>query len=189
MTTENPEETETDILISDPTELTLASGLVVKVERLKTRGTLALLRILTKGAEDIFRSGLNVSDDDFQQQLILHVLFAIPAAPEETIGFIRTMVYPAQLRTEGRITKGDEAWNEEQWLLLDKELLDPEVEDLIDITARIVTQEAPHLQALGKKIAALLPTITRSLQKTSSDSTPPKKSSRRGSKASTPTAS
>lgn len=189
MTTANPEENETDIIISDASELTLKSGLVVKVERLKTRGTLALLRILTKGAEDIFRSGLNIQDDDFQQQLVLHVLFAIPSAPEETIHFLRTMVYPAQLRQEGRITKGDEAWNEEQWLLLDKELMDPEVEDLIDITAQIVTNEAPHLQALGKKIAALIPTISRSLQKNNSDSKTRKPSSKRVSKASTPTAS
>lgn len=188
MTTENPEETETDILLSEDGTITLASGVEVKVERLKTRGTLALLRILTKGAEDIFRSGLNVNDADFQQQLVLHILFAIPAAPEETINFLRVMVYPSQLRTDIR-SKGDQKWNEEQWEKLDRELVDPELDDLIDIVAQIISNEAPHLEALGKKIAGLVPTITRSLQKSNSDSTPPKKSSRRTSKASTQTAS
>lgn len=190
MTTENPEpETDAEIIISDPTELTLASGLKVKVERLKTRGTLALLRILTKGAEDIFRSGLDVNQDDFQQQLVLHVLFAVPSAPEETIGFLRTMVIPAQLRTEGRISKGDEAWNEDQWIQLDAELMDPEVEDLIDIVGQIIANEAPHLQALGKKIAALIPTINRQLQTSKSAVTTPKPSSKRASRASTQTSS
>lgn len=189
MTTVHPEEdTDAEIILADPSELTLSSGLKVKVERLKTRGTLALLRIMTKGAEDIFRSGLDVNRADFQQQLVLHVLFAIPSAPEETINFLRTMVIPAQLRTDIR-SKGDQKWNEEQWSQLDVELIDPEIEDLIDITAQIVTNEAPHLQALGKKIAALIPTISRQLQTNSSDETTPKPRSKRASKASTQTTS
>lgn len=189
MTTVNPEtETDAEVILADGNELTLASGLKVKVERLKTRGTLALLRILTKGAEDIFRSGLDVNAADFQQQLVLHVLFAIPSAPEETISFLRVMVTPAQLRTDIR-SKGDQKWNEDQWNQLDVELFDPEIEDLIDITAKIVEAEAPHLQALGKKIAALIPTISRSLQTNSSEETTPKRSSKRGSRASTPTTS
>ncbi len=187
MSTENPE-TDTDILLHEPTELTLASGLPVKVLRLKTRALLALLRILLRGTGDALFSGkLDPNDDGFQQQLMFAVMFSIPEGPDETLAFLRAMIEPAQLRTTGRITKGDEAWNEEQWDKLDADLLDPELEDLIDIVVAIVQNEAPHIQALGKKLTGLVKTLGPSLQKTSSEESAPKKSSRRVSKASTPT--
>ncbi len=185
MSTANPD---TDILLNEPSELKLASGFPVKVERLKTRATLALLRILMRGAGDVLFSGrLNPDDDDFQQQLVFAVLFAIPEAPEETIGFLRLMVKPAQLREEGRISKGDESWNEDLWMQLEKELADPELEDLIDVVVQIIENEGPHIQALGKKLAALAKTMSRSRQKPESVESAPKKSSRRTSKASTQT--
>lgn len=189
MSTENPPtETDSDILLAEPSELTLASGLPVKVLRLKTRALLALLRILLRGASDVLFSGrLDPNDEEFQQQLMFAVLFSIPEGPDETLAFLRAMVEPAQLRTTGRITKGDEAWNEEQWEKLDAELADPELEDLIDVVVVIVQNEAPHIQALGKKLTGLMKTMGPSLQKNSSEESAPKKSSRRVSKASTPT--
>lgn len=187
MSTENPE-TDTDILLANPTEISLASGFPVKVLRLKTRALLALLRILLRGTGDALFSGkLDPNDDGFQQQLMFAVMFSIPEGPDETLAFLRAMVEPAQLRTEGRITKGDEAWNEEQWDKLDAELEDPELDDLIDIVVVIVQNEAPHIQALGKKLTGLVKTMSLSRQTNSSVESAPKKSSRRGSKASTPT--
>jgi hypothetical protein len=189
VSTENPE-TDSQIILSDDIPLELASGFPIKVERLKTRATLALLRIMLRGAGDVLFSGqLDPNDEGFQQQLVFAVLFSIPEAPDETLDFLRVMVKPGQLREAGRITKGDEAWNEEQWDLLRKELEDPELEDLIDIVVQIVKNEGPHIQALGKKLTALATTMGRSLQKNSSDESAPKKSSKRASKATTPTAS
>lgn len=189
MTTENPD---TEAILAEPTTLTLSNGLVVKVERLKTRATLALMRILTRGAGEFFRSEIGAFDpgsEEFQGQLIAAVLFSIPEAPDETIDFIRLMVKPAQLREEGRITPGDRAWNEDQWNALDEVLADPEIEDLIDVTVELVRNEAPHIAALGKKIAALIPTMRRSLPTNSSDETTPSKPSARGKKSSTRTTS
>lgn len=187
MSTENPE-TDTEVLLAEDTPLTLASGTPIKVERLKTRATLALLRILLKGTGDILFSGrLDPSDEDFQQQLVFAVLFSIPEAPDETLSFLRLMVKPGQLRDTGRITKGDESWNEDQWNQLGEELEDPELEDLIDIVVQIIKNEGPHIQALGKKLTALAKTMGRSPQTSSSEESAPKKSSRRASKATTPT--
>jgi hypothetical protein len=189
VSTENPE-SETDIILAEPTPLTLVSGFPIKVERLRTRATLGLLRILMRGSADILFSGeLDPNAEGFQQQLVFATLFAIPSAPEETLGFLRLMVKPAQLREEGRITKGDESWNEDLWNQLDEQLQDPELEDLIDIVIGIVENEAPHIQALGKKLTALATTMGRSLQKNSSDESTPPKSSKRASRASTRTTS
>ena len=50
MTTGN---TDTDTLEAEPTLLALESGTSIKVERLKTRGLMALLKILTRGAAEV----------------------------------------------------------------------------------------------------------------------------------------
>lgn len=188
MSTENPE-TDTDILLAEPTNLKLVSGLEVKVLRLRTKALLSLFRILMRGASDILFSGkLDPNDDGFQQQLMFAVLFSIPEDPEGTLEFLRVMVEPAQLRTT-RTSKGDDLWNQEQWETLDKELEDPDLEDLIDIVAAIVQSEAPHIQALGKKLTGLVKTLGPSLRMNDSEESAPKKSSKRVSKASTQTAS
>jgi len=186
MSTENPD---TDIILGDAGELTLVSGTKVKILPLRTRALLALLRILMRGTGDILFSGkLDPNDDGFQQQLIFAVLFSIPEDPDGTLDFLRTMIEPAELRTT-RNSKGDDLWNQEQWEKLDAELADPDIDDLIDIVAAIVNSEAPHIQALGKKLTALATTMGRSLPKNSSDESAPKKSSKRAAKATTRTAS
>ena len=43
-------------------------------------------------------------------------------------------------------------------LLLRAELRDPELDDLITIVEEVVKIEGPHILALGKRLAALLPT-------------------------------
>ncbi|WNN95011.1 tail assembly chaperone [Microbacterium phage Magritte] len=187
MSTENPE-TDSDIILAEGSTVKLVSGLEVKILRLRTKALLALLRILLRGTSDILFSGkLDPNDEGFQQQLMFAVLFSIPEGPEETLDFLRAMVEPAQLRQTGRITKGDESWNEDLWNQLADELEDPDIEDLLDIVVAIVRSEAPHIQALGKKLTGLVKTLGPSLLKNDSVESAPKKSSRRGSKASTPT--
>lgn len=191
MSTENPEpETDTDIILAEPSNLKLASGLEVKVLRLRTKALLILLRIMMRGASDILFSGkLDPNDKDFQQQLVLAILFSIPEDSEGTLEFLRAMVEPAQLRQTGRITPGDVSWNEDLWNQLDSELEDPDIDDLIDVVVAIVKLEAPHIQALGKKLTGLAKTLGPSLLTSSSEEIEPQKSSKPASKASTRTAS
>lgn len=150
-----------DAIAADPTPLTLESGLPIKVLRIRTRATMALLKILTRGAgEALFslRMTQDTDQEEFIGQLLGAVLFSIPEAVDETIEFVNLIVEPAQLHTGPRLTPGDVEWNAEQEALLAAELYDPSLEDLVTIVEAIVKLEGPHVMALGKRLAALFPT-------------------------------
>lgn len=155
MTTGN---TDIDTIASEPTPLTLESGLEIKVERLKTRALMSLLKILTRGAAEVLgtiRFGSDTSQEEFTGQLIGAVILAIPEAEDETIEFINRMVIPAGIK-EGRLSKSDIVANVELEDRLRAELKDPALEDLVTIVSEIVTNEAPHILALGKRLGALI---------------------------------
>lgn len=176
MTTGNPD---IEALAADPTEITLASGLKVQVQRMKTRALMSLLKILTRGAGDLLRTmDTNGDDDAFRGQLIAAIVFSIPEAEDETIEFIFRMVKPNGIREEGTITRGDKEWNKDLWEQLQAELIDPELEDLISIVTGIVTNEAPHILALGKQLRALMPMVqAMTARETTNDSETPENSS------------
>lgn len=147
-----------DTIASEPTSLTLESGLEIKVERLKTRALMSLLKILTRGAAEVLgtiRFGNDTSQEEFTGQLIGAVILAIPEAEDETIEFINRMVSPAGVK-DGRLSKADIQRNVELEMRLRDELKDPELEDLVTIISEIITNEAPHMLALGKRLAVLL---------------------------------
>lgn len=177
-----------EAITADPTEFELASGLKVKVQRMKTRALMSLLKILTRGAGDLIQTMRMEDEEQFRGQLIAAVIFSIPEAEDETIEFIIRMVKPAQLREEGVITKGDKEWNKDLLEQFYQEMADPELEDLIQIVTGIVTNEAPHILALGKQLRALLPTVQAMVardEKTTTDSETLESSSAKSSKAST----
>lgn len=152
-----------DALVADPIPLTLISGFPIKVERLRMRATMALLKILTRGAGEALlsmRLGRDTDPEEFTGVLLGAILVSIPEAEDETIEFIRRMVSPAIIH-EGRITPGDKAWNDEQYETLRNELEDPELDDLMTILSEIIKNEAPHVLALGKQLVALLPVALR----------------------------
>lgn len=147
-----------DTIASEPVPLTLESGLEIKVERLKTRALMSLLKILTRGAAEVLgtiRFGEDTSQEEFTGQLIGAVILAIPEAEDETIEFINRMVTPGGVK-EGRLSKADIQKNVELEQALRDELKDPELEDLVTIISEIVTNEAPHILALGKRLGALI---------------------------------
>ncbi len=147
-----------DTIASEPIPLTLESGFEIKVERLKTRALMSLLKILTRGAAEVLstiRFGDDTSQEEFTGQLIGAVILAIPEAEDETIEFINRMVTPAGLK-QGNLSKSDIQSNVELESRLREELRDPELEDLMTIVTEIVTNEAPHILALGKRLAVLL---------------------------------
>lgn len=149
-----------DALVADPIPLTLISGFPIKVERLRTRATMALLKILTRGAGEALlslRLGPDTDSEQFTGILLGAILVSIPEAEEETIEFINRMVTPGTLHEGARLSPGDIAWNVEQEELLRKELNDPELDDLVTILSEIIRNEAPHVLALGKQLVALLP--------------------------------
>lgn len=156
-----------DAISAEPTPLTLESGLPIKVLRIRTLATMALLRILTRGAGEALlslRLGGDTTEEEFTGALLGAVLFSIPETPTETIEFINLMVEPGNLNTMPS-NPGDFAHNQEQYDLLRAELADPSLEDLVTIIEQIVKLEAPHVVALGKRLATLFPTALKAEKK------------------------
>lgn len=153
MTDINPD---IDTIDAEPTTISLESGFEVNIERIKTRQLLRLMRILTRGAgAALGQLQFGGEQEDFVSSLLAAVVLAIPEAEDETIAFIRSMVTPAELVEKPR-TKDDHAHNEELIQELDAEFFNPELEDIVAVLERVITLEAPHIMALGNRLAVLL---------------------------------
>jgi hypothetical protein len=156
MTTGN---TDIDTLAPEATPVALVSGTQIKVERLKTRALMSLLKILTRGASEVLPTlsfDPNTSTEAFTGQLLGAVIIAIPEAEDEAVEFINRMVFPAGLHDGARLTAIEKAENEQAEAELRLELVDPEIDDLVTILEQIIKVEAPHIVALGKRLALLL---------------------------------
>lgn len=157
------QESELDRLAPEPLELTLQSGSVVLVDRLKTRQMFALLRILTHGGASMI-SMLDFSDidaDEFAGRIIGVLLFAVPDAPEETIQFVRSMVHPkdedsiiirpSQYKLDGKGEPTKEVlYDADRRLTL--ELANPELDDTVSVIEAVIQREAPDIKALGRRL-------------------------------------
>lgn len=150
---------ELDALTPRLEQVTLSSGAVTVIQDLKTRQFLKLLRIFTHGALrelSIFQLGSDADKDEFGAKLLSLVLMSVPDAEDEAIEFVQSMCKPYGL-IEGRaLNKQDKERNAELWRQLDSELENPELDDLITIVEAIVRREAADIQALGKRLAAML---------------------------------
>ena len=99
-----------DAIAAEPQELTLESGFPIKVLRIRTRATMSLLKILTRGAGEALmaiRVGSDTSQDEFVGTLLGAVVMSIPEAEDETVEFINRIVEPAKLIDKPRLTPGD----------------------------------------------------------------------------------
>lgn len=182
MTTENPD---VDSITAEPTSFTLSSGFELKVERLRTRATFALMKILTRGAGNVlFELSPESTPEEVQQTLIAAVVYSIPEAEDETIEFLTRMVSPANLRPEN--SKADISYNEDLVSQMREELQDPDLEDLVSIMTQIVRSEAPHMVQLGKRLTSQFKMLAP-LQKSNSDKPTPQSSSKASSKKRTQT--
>lgn len=134
----------------------LSSGTLVVIRPLKLREFLALLRIITRGAS--FTMGdldLNFNDENsFVQTLLAMTLFAIPEAEDEVIVFVRTVIDPVGLN-------GDKEHDAGMLYALDVEMSNPEMEDAVDILAKVIAAEGADLHALGKRLATMWKVATK----------------------------
>lgn len=156
-------ETETDILEGAPTVLTLESGTQIEVERIRLRQTMRFLKILTVGAgAALAEVKLNADTEpaEMAQEIIALLLISIPDAEEESIDFIKSVVRPLGIIEKER-TKDDRAKNIAKYEELYTELDNPSLEDSLTIFEAVVKVEAPHLVALGKRLALLLPNAVK----------------------------
>lgn len=156
-------ETDTDLIAADPSgPVTLLNGHQVNVERLRTRQTLRLMKILTRGGAAAL-SDLDFGGDQTDAAVALAgaVLFSIPEAEDETIEFVRSMVTPVGLIYDPR-SKPEIEVNENLWGQVRDDFENPELEDLLSVMERVIQVEAPHLASLGKRIALLAKTFQQS---------------------------
>lgn len=160
------EESELDRIDPQPVTVKLESGFPVEVVRLKTRQMFRLLRILTRGAGPaIAQLDFSSDSETFGTQLLGTVIMAIPDAEQETVAFLQSMAKPAGLveKKPQHQTKADAEHNTELWDRFNEELFNPEIGDTVSLLEVIVANEAPELQALGKRLKALWATARKAV--------------------------
>ena len=155
-------ESEIDRIDPEPVIVKLSTGYEVGIQRLKTRQFFRLLKVLTRGlGPAMVQSGLDFSQDreQFGQNLLAMTLMAIPEAEQQFIEFLQSMCTPPGLHEMSggaRLTKQQAEDNQAAITGMVEELNNPELGDLLDLAEAIVQQEAPEIQALGKRVASLL---------------------------------
>ena len=131
-----------EILPLDPEPL-LIGGIEVRVNRLKTIEMLKLLRVVSHGLGPALGE-LTFSTEDSEQlrtEIVSVFVLALPDAITEFVEFLLTVVQPV---------------NEKDRKALAKELVNPEVEDLILLVERVVDQEYDDLYVLVGKARVII---------------------------------
>jgi hypothetical protein len=177
------DESEIDRLDPVGTTVMLTTGLSVSVVRMQTRQLFRLMRILTRGATVESIAALNFKPDAseeekkvFSAQLLGIVVRAVPEAENETISFLQAMAEPSELiKRQGlarSLTKQESEFNAELFRRFGVDLYNPDIEDTLSLLETILSQEAPDIQALGKKLSRLW-TVVRKATGSELPSPPP----------------
>jgi hypothetical protein len=169
-----PDDSELDRIDPQPVGVKLSTSFALEVVRMQTRQFFRLLRVLTHGAGPaLTQTQLNFQGDpdEFGTKLLMLVVMAIPDAEQETIAFLSSMCRPAGVvdKPASQMSKQETDANKELWDRFGTELHNPALEDTLDLIEVIVRQEAPELQALGKKLKRMFDLY----KKTGQDKTPP----------------
>lgn len=164
-----PDESELDRLDPEPVIVKLSTGFPVEIVRLKTRQFFRLLRVLTHGAGPaLMQSGLNFRSEPetFTERFLMLVLMSIPDAESEAIGFLQSMCKPSGLadKPDSQLTKQEKEDNQASWDEFNQALFNPELGDTLDLIEAVVRQEAPELQALGKRLESMMALFRRTGQ-------------------------
>jgi hypothetical protein len=169
-----PDDSELDRLDPQPETCKLSTGFEVDIVRMRTRQFFRLLRVLTHGAGPaLTQSGLDFAagGEEFGQKLLMLVVMSIPDAEQEAIGFLASMCRPSGIadKPASQLTKQENEANQALWARFNDELHNPDLDDTLDLIEVIVRQEAPELQALGKKLQRTF----KIFQATGQDKEPP----------------
>lgn len=148
-------------IMPDSSEVQLSNGCAVTIERLRTRQFLKLLKILTRGAGAMlmeYRLDGDLSSDEFQGRLIALIGLSIPEAEDEAIDFLRAMTVPVGIvpGSVRSLSKDEQESNEMIWARYEEIMINPELDDLIDIIERVVKAEAGDMQRLGKRVGQMI---------------------------------
>lgn len=142
--TEETKPVDVEAILPEVQELTVG-GVPVEVNRLKLRGFLALMNIITTGVgQNLGSVDFSADQEEMAGNLMALVVMAVPNAVDETVDFVRVVVSP--------VAKNDKTAQRK----LNEALEDPELDEFMDVLAAVIEQEAPEFQALlGKGKAHL----------------------------------
>lgn len=142
-----------------PETYDMQSGLTVRFLPLRSVQLFAMMRILSRGSMSIMRLVKLDPDGDretFIMQFIAIMVTAIPEADAEVFEFLETMLEPAELVRSNNLTPKQKEHNAELVRELKAELLNPDPIDLFELVEKIIRREGEDLQALGKRLAAVV---------------------------------
>lgn len=117
-------------------------GVKVHVNRLKTREFLALLRFLSKGLGPAVAELSFTTDDEeaLAGEMIGTLIVALPEATDEFMLFVQAVVTPVGKDDAARVKS---------------EMDNPDIDDLMAIGERVITQEIPDLRRLAGNAQAM----------------------------------
>lgn len=152
-------ENEIDLIDPTPVEIKLSTGVVVSLERLRTRQFFKLLKILTRGAGSMLmevKLNVEMPQEEFVGKLIGLIILSVPEAEDEAIEFLKAMTLPVGLASGRTLSSVDKARNDELWASYHQSLRNPELDDMVSIFEQIVRTEAADIQRLGKRILSFM---------------------------------
>lgn len=118
------------------------AGVQCRINRMKTREVFSLLRILTLGGRSVEMIATAFEADKTEaqmaQQLAANLIVTLPNAEEDFVDLIRKMV--------GKPDGTDAV----EWVTVQRELANPDLDTSMAIIQAIVEQEAGELVRLGK---------------------------------------
>lgn len=171
-------QSEIDRIDPEPVVVTLESGRQYQIVRARTRQIMKGLKVLTAGAGPLILQSLgqNLGNAGFGDQLMAALIMALPNADNEVVEFIQSMCLPVGLQTDkrgevlGRKAREERAaHNAAIWEHTAEDLGNPRPDDLLTIIEAIAIQEAPEIQALGKRIAEMIERISKLMPKSEPD--------------------
>lgn len=152
---ESSVESEVDVLDPEFAVVELSSGTEVRVERLKMRQLMKLMKVLSNGALDLLLSqDFSDNPEELTNALVAAIVISIPESEEETITFLKSIVTPKHY-IDNPISKQEKEANAEMLSKVQAEFNNPEIEDVILVMEKLFRREAPHIASLGKRIASL----------------------------------
>lgn len=149
---------EISAIIPEPDVIELTTGTRVRVRKMRTRETVALLNIGLAGIGPSI-TDLRLSADDpmpvLTAKFVGLILSALPHATDEAMAFLRVVCEPVAL-VRPEVDRAQKMRNKAAIEALDAELDNPDVLDTIAIIEAVATLNAGDMEAWGKRIAGAL---------------------------------
>lgn len=154
--------TDMGTILGDPAQITLTNGMTVRLRPLMSLEIFSLLGIITTGlGPALAQMRLDPDEEErvFIARMVGMTISALPRAGHEAVAFLRMMVEPDGLTKPAPGTRQhpqDKARHDAARAALDAVMDNPDPMDMISIIEAIWAVNAGDLQALGKRLAAMV---------------------------------